>query len=217
MEKSIYFILCALFILSACSASTPSKKEALGPLAAEAEAKITSSGRRIPDLIAKKPDVTARFGKDEFYNITPTFIEDHSSYVVFKSIRFAQTFLMYADELYSPDEYFGFGGYGITSMALADLNQDGEYELYFTFSWGSGVHWAEIGYFDPAAKEFHRIDYHLLDSELMLTVNQSGDLCVSSATLDSQDFCNYTIKAQELIGTIGFEEGKAVLNPVQKN
>ncbi|MGE5608782.1 MAG: hypothetical protein ACM359_05990 [Bacillota bacterium] len=34
----------------------------------------------------------------------------------------------------------GFGGYGIMSMCVTDLDADGQPELAFTYSWGSGIH-----------------------------------------------------------------------------
>ena len=104
----------------------------------------------------------------------------------------------------------------MTSMALADLNQDGEYELYYTFSFGSGVHALSIGYFDPVKKEVTILDcplqLHL--HELILTVNESGDLCVNIAVIDEksyQSFVDFSLKAQELIGAVVFEENTITL------
>lgn len=34
----------------------------------------------------------------------------------------------------------GFGGCGLTSFCVADLDKDGVPELYYTYSWGSGLH-----------------------------------------------------------------------------
>jgi hypothetical protein len=34
----------------------------------------------------------------------------------------------------------GFGGMGLTSMCVTDLDQDGNPELVYTYSWGSGIH-----------------------------------------------------------------------------
>ncbi len=37
-----------------------------------------------------------------------------------------------------------FGGYGLTSMAVTDLDQDQQPELFYTYSWGSGLHRAHL-------------------------------------------------------------------------
>lgn len=98
-------------------------------------------------------------------------------------------------------------------MALADINMDGQYELYYTFSWGSGIHHSQIGYFDPVRKEETIFDYSCCDFEMMLTVNSSGNLCVNSAALDDMDsFVDFVIKAEDLIGMIVFEDKGITFN-----
>ena len=39
----------------------------------------------------------------------------------------------------------GFGGHGLQSMCVADLDDDQNLELVFTYSWGSGVHRSHVG------------------------------------------------------------------------
>lgn len=99
-------------------------------------------------------------------------------------------------------------------MALADLDKNGEYELYYTFSWGSGIHRSQVGYFEPIRKEIHIFEYALVGYEMILTVNEAGDLCVNSAIFVDNDFddsVNFTIEAQDFIGTINFENDRTVL------
>lgn len=38
----------------------------------------------------------------------------------------------------------GVGGMGLTSMCVADLDQDGNPELVYTYSWGSGIHRCQV-------------------------------------------------------------------------
>lgn len=46
-----------------------------------------------------------------------------------------------------------FGGEGVTSLRVSDLNQDGSAELLFTYSFGSGIHQSRIGMYAPAYAE----------------------------------------------------------------
>ena len=56
-------------------------------------------------------------------NITPDFVRDHSSFQVFKYEDTCDSFLLWQDKLLPLGT--GFGGLGVTSMAFADLNEDG--------------------------------------------------------------------------------------------
>ena len=212
IQRIICLMICILPILSACSIKQTSRETLLDTLAMESEITITSSNTKVSDFIVKNVDFTSYYETDECYNITPAFITDNSEYTIFKYSSSTQSFIMYDNEIYRIGECSG--GFGLTSMALADLDKDGEYELYYTFSWGSGLHRSQIGYFDPISKEIHIFDYALPYSDMILTVNKSGDLCVNSATLDGKDFVNFTIKAQDFMGTINFEEDEIALNIV---
>jgi hypothetical protein len=119
---------------------------------------------------------------------------------------------MFDNENYKLGEYFG--GYGVTSMALADLDDDNQYEFYFTFSWGSGLHRSQIGYFNPATKKVIVLDYSLLSKDMMLTTNQDGDLLVNEADIenDGVSFVDFTIKPTKLIGVIITKRDSITLN-----
>lgn len=216
VQSIIYFTLCITIGLSACSISPISERTVLDTLAPESELIITSSDTQVSDFLEKMQGFTTYYETDECYNITPDFVADNSDYSIFKYSSSTESFILYDGEIYSIGTCFG--GLGITSMALADLDKDGTYELYYTFSWGSGLHRSHVGYFEPINKEIHVFeDDALLNSDMILTVNNSGDLCVNSATLDMDDFVNFTIRAQDFIGTLDFEENQVVLNTTQQN
>jgi hypothetical protein len=42
-----------------------------------------------------------------------------------------------------------FGGYGVTHMEVTDLDLDGNLELTYTYSWGSGIHRSHIAVYLP--------------------------------------------------------------------
>jgi len=43
----------------------------------------------------------------------------------------------------------GFGGMGVTTMAVTDLDRDGQPELLYTYSFGSGIHPSRLGMYAP--------------------------------------------------------------------
>ena len=229
-KKAICLLFCMICSLSACAKKTGSNMDS-GVLEPElSSAPFETSVQNMPlEVIAPESELTIvptkirvpEFTKcagyteyDDFYNITPDFIADNSDFEIFKSVSSTDSFIMYDGEVYSVG--ICFGGFGVTSMALADLNRDGAYELYYTFSFGSGVHALNIGYFDPVKKEVTVLDcplqLHL--HELMLTVNESGDLCVNIAVIDEksyQSFVDFSLKAQELTGTVVLKEDTITL------
>lgn len=77
---------------------------------------------------------------------------------------------------------------------------------------GSGIHRSQIGYFDPVDKEVTVLDDSFLFSDIMLTVNKSGDLCVNGTFFDSYSNVNFTLEAQSILGTIAHERGKIIFH-----
>lgn len=212
MKKStICLLLSIVFMLSACSTTADSDTTPLAVCAPETELTITSSKEQVSEFIPKNKNLISLYDEDECYNITPDSIADNSEFTIFKYDTSRETFIMYDGEVYSIGNCFGFDG--ITSMALADINMDNQYELYYTFTSGSGMPYSQIGYFDPVSKEDTIFDFVTHFSSLMLTMNESGDLCVNDAAYPKGDSCvDFTIKAQDLIGTIICDKGKITLN-----
>ena len=230
-KKAICLLFCMICSLSACAQKPASDVDSGGLEAELSSAPFETSVQDMPlEVIAPESELTIVPSKTrvsefikcagdteeegDYYNITPDFIADNSDFEIFKSVSSTDSFIMYDGEVYSVG--ICFGGFGVTSMALADLNQDGAYELYYTFSFGSGVHALSIGYFDPVKKEVTILDcplqLHL--HELMLTVNESGDLCVNLAVIAEetyQSFVDFSLEAQELIGTVVFGEDTMTL------
>ncbi len=202
----IPLLLCIVLFVSVCLAHWKPAWTALDALAPQSELKITPSKKQVAAFEAQNVDFESPYDADECYNITPDFVADHSGYMIFKYERSNETFILYDGQVYRLGE--GLGRSNITSVALADLNRDGQYELYFTFLWGSGILRSQIGYFNPANKKVTIFDQSVFISELMLTVNDSGTLCVNTVTSDYYDIdssVDYVVKAQEQIGTITFE------------
>lgn len=202
-------LFCILLSLSGC-AKVPAQDAVFEVLAPESELTVTSAKTGVSAFLK-----CTGYEKEDWYNITPAFIADNSDFSIFKNVTDTYTYILYDGTAYDIGECFG--GFGMTSMALADLNKDGAYELYYTFSFGSGLHISSIGYFDPASKEVTILEYALNShqNELMLTVNEAGDLCINLARIDSfRSFVDFSMKAEELVGTVVFKENAIELDEI---
>lgn len=185
------------------------------PVIAPMELKVTPSKEGVAEFLEKNEDYTTIiYEGDTCYNITPGFVADNSDFAIFKYDISAEAFLLYDGEVYHIGT--GWGGSGVESMALADLNQDGQYELYYTFSFGSGIGRTKIAYFDPSTKKEESFDYASYYYGIILTANGEGELCVNIGTHDldySKDwYVDYSMKATEQqMGTIRLEDGTITL------
>lgn len=61
-------------------------------------------------------------------------------------------------------------------------------------------------------KEVTVLDDSFLFSDIMLTVNKSGDLCVNGTFFDSYSDVDFTLKAQSILGTIVHERGEIIFH-----
>ena len=103
----------------------------------------------VEEFLADNPTIESSYKDDELYNITPQEITDNYGFKIFKYSKNCETYLEYKGEVYQLGS--GWGGPGTVSFAVADLNNDGYYELYFTYSWGSGLNHANISCFDTSS------------------------------------------------------------------
>ena len=205
----ISLLICIALVLSVSIANAGPTQAALNPLAPESELTIKPSMKQVAAFEAQNKEFKSPYDTDNCYNITPDFIADNSDYTIFKYEECRESFVLYDGQIYRLGEYLGRSN--IASMALADLNKDGQYELYYTFLWGSGVLRSQIGYFDPANKKVTVFDCSVFVSDLMLTVNEAGELCVNTVTpdyYDNESDVDFVIKAQDMIGTITLEKNK---------
>jgi hypothetical protein len=147
-----------------------------------------------------------------WYDITPPSVRDFG-YTVYKHDPSCESFLLFEGESYPIGR--GFGGYGITSMALADLDKDGTQELYYTYSWGSGMHRAQVAYFNPVTRKERSFDFAHINGDMVLAADASGltlyeaDACAHKPGID-MDWV-----ATGEAGTIRFEDGEIRLIPSQ--
>jgi hypothetical protein len=76
---------------------------------------------------------------------------DAQVFQVTEGVRAHETYVIKGKKVYHIGS--GFGGHGVSSIAVADPNGDGRDKLVFAYSWGSGIHRSHVGVFDILAKE----------------------------------------------------------------
>lgn len=158
--------------------------------------------------------IRAAGGRIAARNITPDFVRDHSSFQVFKYEDTCDSFLLWQDKLLPLGT--GFGGLGVTSMALADLNEDGEYELYFTYSFGSGIHRSMLGGFDPSEERVLQPEEVCWNDDTVLTVGEHGELLMSKAEItEYTDSTSLTATPLEPLYRVDWQDGDAALSLLQ--
>ena len=159
----------------------------------------------VEEFLAKNPEIASRYVDDELYNITPSAITEKFGFTVFKFTKSCESYVVYKDKTYLLES--SFGGPGTISFAAADLNKDGNYELYFTFSYGSGMNYAEVSCFDTSEDtEFYFCSDYFND-DMTLAV-ENGRLCVYKAAYkDAGSFVHIKTEPKEKIGEIVYEYG----------
>lgn len=101
------------------------------------------------------------------------------------------------------------GGLGVTSLALGDLNNDGAYEIYFTYSWNADTYCSQAGYFNTKTSEVHYFgDYICPGSELVLTA-ENDTLAIFKAELtEYEDKVHFELEADKSIAEIVCNNGE---------
>ena len=84
-------------------------------------------------------------------------------------------------------------------------------EIYFTFSWGSGIYRSQIGYFDMATEEVKIFDYSNEDNDMSFYVD-SGKLQVCNARVTPMGSTLLKIVNLKKVGKIVLDEGEIKFN-----
>jgi len=72
----------------------------------------------------------------------------------------------------------GGGGMGLTSMCVADLDQDGNPELLYTYSWGSGIHQCRVALYSANLPAPYSLEAGITYGGYYWTVEKQDDQTV---------------------------------------
>jgi hypothetical protein len=170
------------------------------------EEKTSNISQNISDI---NTDNSGSEKQEEYFDITPQAILDEIGCQIFKSNMTCASYVLYEGEKYSISNFFG--GWGIVDMQVCDFNGDGQADILYTSSWGSGMHRWEIGLFN-----FTDMTDEMLYSSLVMTENGMGDIVfektaenefdIYSISFDISEaenaFIDFRYSKEELIGKV---------------
>lgn len=165
---------------------------------------MTPSSRGVDDFLRQhNNDYPPEYDSSTCYNVTPENISEQYGINIYKFDMSCESLLLYENQVYPLGTWFG--GLGVTSFAVTDLNKDGAFELYFTYSWGSGISRSHIGFFDSADNKIVTFDFTAWSKEMVLGTDENGVLCTYEADCDITSFVDIKMLP-------GRENGEIVCN-----
>lgn len=173
--------------------------------------KIRGTNDNVSDFLSLHKDREPGYDDEVCYNITPQNILENSDFRIFKYEKIGASFLLYDNEIFPIGECFG--AYGVTNAKIYDINKDGEDELYFTFSWGTGMYRSQVGYFDPKQKEIIILDYSYVHHDMTIVSNNNGLSLYKAEITETESFANFNIKPTDThVADIVFENNSITLS-----
>ena len=147
-------------------------------------------------------------------------MKEKYGFSIYKFLRSGRTMLEYRDSFYELGNITGEGS-GAVSVALADMNNDGISELYYTGSGTKGFSILEAGYFDPAKGELtsFTIDWDtqagFWGKELMLTVEDGRLEVYSASAVSGETKADITLTPENKAGEIVYESGEIIFKTAE--
>lgn len=154
-----------------------------------------------------------------YYNVTPKEITEKFGFRVFKNEDNCESYLLTENAVCVLG--CGFGGLGTTSFAVADLDPSTEgYELYYTYSWGSGILRSQvdmIGLADLSQPlDLNRYPYTIPHINMVLR-NENGRLITCAAAANGGNitsFVDMNLAAGEKTGEFIMQDNRLVYKPL---
>jgi len=165
LRTAIILVICLGLSASACGKAPAPEVEPVRLSVEEARTLIRE------ELLEEEPDLDLEITLEER---TPDDLWQRMGAQLFLSggpfaeVRSAETYAVADGQV---DRLgIAFGGHGVTSTEIADLNQDGEPELLYTYSWGSGLHRSHVAVYMPRHPDERTIDADLvyLNGDMLL-------------------------------------------------
>lgn len=203
--KALYCLFAVLLLLSACSdggEDVPENDEIV-------TFQLSPTQENVAEFLEELEDPPRMYDNDRCFNVTPREIAAEYGFEIYKFDQSCAGYLQYDGRIWPLGEWFG--GNGLVSFAVADLNGDRTEELYFTYSWGSGMHRSLAGYFDPAADGPVSFEYANFDRDMVLAAEGDTLALFNARITGFSSFVEMHASAEDKVGEIVYESGTITL------
>ena len=148
------------------------------------------------------------------YNVTPLIIKENSEFEIFKFSNTGEAYLLFEEQVYKLGN--SRNGDGVISFALADFDQNEKQELYFSYTWDTGVYRTNIAYFDSDEKKIKGFDNIYYENEEVILVEKNGELCaVHAEYINNIDKTNFKLNSGKVLARITLENDEIILKEVK--
>jgi hypothetical protein len=203
-----YAVLAAWFLSAACAAE-----------AKPGDLSLEQAQPLIRDFILRNNPDIATLGTIQLQDLTPADVRSEMRVQIFKVSDGPKAYhsFIIGDGTVS-DFCTGIGGHGLQSLCLCDLDGDGQREIAYTFSWGSGIHRTQIGVYSKAVQPPQILVAWSYCGDLFVSPREDGGITVESgnytATVnswnDAAPFGRLTMKKDDPQVTIDVELSDAL-------
>lgn len=176
------------------------------PLLTAAPYPLTGTEDGTKEFAELNADYQSPYQNETCWNITPPFMPADTGISVFKYGSSNETFVQYDGAVYAIGG--DSTGDGVTSMALADYNADGAYELYYAYSNGSE---SRVGCFDPAQKAATDLAGKFTGQPIVLSAEGSTmTVCVAEVS-DYESLTSMKLLAGDELAKLVVADGKPAI------
>lgn len=135
--------------------------------------------------------------EEHCYNVTPVQIAEKTSAQIFKFSDSCATFIYLDGQTYLLGEWVG--GYGFVNAVPCDFDHDGNADVLYTYSWGSGLHRSLVAVFNTQTME-NTVIYNSADID-----HPQVDLYVSTQSSLSTDIPDAEMTTYFVVYTVNIE------------